>query len=62
MKKKTYTIPDMEVFEIQTMTLLAGSGVSSDEFDLDFGGVDEGGALDPAAHELNDFDFDFNCY
>ena len=47
MQKKEYMTPDMEVMEIKTMTLLAGSGVTSE--DIDFGGIDEGGSLDPAA-------------
>lgn len=47
MKKKEYMTPDMEVIEIKTMTLLTGSGVTST--DIDFGGIDEGGTLDPAA-------------
>ena len=47
MQKKEYMTPDMEVMEIKAMTLLAGSGVTSE--DIDFGGIDEGGTLDPAA-------------
>jgi hypothetical protein len=47
MQKKEYMTPDMEVIEIKTMTLLVGSGVTSDE--IPFGGVDEGGTLDPSA-------------
>ena len=47
MKKKEYMTPTMDVVEIKNMTLLAGSGVTSDE--IDFGGIDEGGTLDPAA-------------
>ena len=53
MQKKEYMTPDMEVMEIKTMTLLAGSGVTST--DIDFGGIDEGGTLDPDAPGLNDF-------
>ena len=38
--------PTMDVVEIEEVTLLAGSGVVSDE--IGFGGIDEGGTLDPA--------------
>lgn len=48
MQKKEYMTPNMEVMEIKTMTLLAGSGVNSD-LGIDYGGIDEGGSLDPAA-------------
>jgi len=48
MQKKKYMTPNMEVMEIKTMTLLAGSGVNSD-LGIDYGGIDEGGSLDPAA-------------
>lgn len=49
MKKKEYMTPTMDVVEIKNMTLLAGSGVTSVDPDIDFGGIDEGGTLDPAA-------------
>lgn len=52
MKKKEYVTPNMEVVEIKTMALLAGSGVTSDN--IDFGGDDPGGNLDPASPELQD--------
>jgi len=47
MKKKEYMAPSMEVVEIKNIQLLAGSGVTSN--DIDFGGVDTEGTLDPAA-------------
>lgn len=47
MKKIEYMAPSMEVVEIKNMQLLAGSGVTSNE--IDFGGVDTEGILDPAA-------------
>jgi hypothetical protein len=50
MKKKEYMTPTMDVVEIEKVTLLAGSGVTSDE--IGFGGIDEEGTLDPAAPEL----------
>ena len=46
MKKRLYITPDMEVVEVKTMMLLAGSGVSSD-LGVGYGGVDEGGSQDP---------------
>lgn len=53
MKKREYMTPTMDVVEIEKVTLLAGSGVTST--DIDFGGIDEGGTLDPDAPGLNDF-------
>lgn len=50
MKKRLYIAPVMEVVEINTMTLLAGSGVTSNG--IGFGGEDTGGDLDPSAPEL----------
>lgn len=52
MKKKEYMTPTMDVVETEELMLLAGSGVSSD--DIGYGGVDEGGTLDPAAPALPD--------
>jgi len=48
MKKKIYMTPDMEVMEMKANQLLMASGVTSDN-GIPFGGVDEGGTLDPAA-------------
>ncbi len=50
MKKKEYMTPTMDVVEINKVTLLAGSGVTSDE--IGFGGVDDTGGLDPDAPTL----------
>lgn len=47
MQKKDYMTPTMDVVEIENVRLLTGSGVTSDV--IDFGGIDEGGILDPAA-------------
>ena len=52
MRKKEYMTPTMDVVEIEKMTLLAGSGVSSNG--IDYGGVDDGGTLDPASPDLED--------
>lgn len=46
MKKRLYIAPDMEVVEVKAMTLLAGSGVSSDS-GIGYSGVDVGGLQDP---------------
>lgn len=51
MKKKEYIAPSIEVVEVKNMQLLAGSGVTSDS-GIDYGGVDEGGTLDPTAPGL----------
>ena len=58
--KKNYMTPSMEEIEIVSRTvLLAGSGIESNEgdYDIDYGGVDEGGVIDPDAHVFDD-DFD----
>ena len=52
MRKKEYMTPTMDVVETEGLTLLAGSGVSSDG--IGYGGVDENGDLDPAAPALPD--------
>ena len=48
MKRKIYMTPDMETIEVKANQLLMASGVASNN-GIDFGGVDEGGTLDPAA-------------
>ena len=47
MKRKEYMTPSMEVVKIKATTLLAVSGVTSN--DIDYGGVDEDGTIIPAA-------------
>ncbi len=54
MKKKTYMTPEVQVMEAENVQLLTGS-VNSD-LGIDYGGVDEGGTLDPAAPEFSDGD------
>ena len=51
MKKKIYMTPDMEVMEMKANQLLMASGVTglNGDNEIPFGGVDEGGTLDPAA-------------
>jgi hypothetical protein len=51
MKKKAYMMPAMQVVKIDNVQLLSGSGVTS-ENGIGFGGVDEGGTLDPSAPGL----------
>lgn len=53
MNKKEYMTPDVQVIEIEKMTLLAGSGVSSDN-GIGYGGLDEGSLLEPESPELFD--------
>ena len=48
MNKKAYMPPMMETMELMADQLLMTSGVSSD-LGIEFGGVDTGGTLDPAA-------------
>ena len=52
MKKKEYMTPTMDVVEIEKVTLLAGSGVTSADPEIGFGGTDDGGSLDPDAPTL----------
>lgn len=59
MKKKEYLTPDLQVIEIEKMALLAGSGIVSD-LDIGYGGLDEGGSLDPDAPELLDVGLEYN--
>ena len=53
MNKKEYMTPDVQVIEIEKMTLLAGSGVSSDN-GIGYGGLDEGSLLEPESPGLLD--------
>ena len=55
--KKTYIIPRMSFCVLQHETLLADSGVSSNN-DIDYGGVDTEGEKDPDVKE-NFFDFEW---
>ena len=50
MKKKEYMTPSLEVVEIEEVTLLAGSGVTSDG--IYFGGTDNDGTHDSDAPTL----------
>ena len=54
MMKKEYTTPVVEVMEMKANQLLMASGVSSD-LGIGFGGVDDGGILDPAAPDLDSY-------
>ena len=47
MKKELYIIPCMVVLELDAETVIATSGVYSDE--IGFGGVDEDGNLTPSS-------------
>lgn len=51
MKKKIYMTPEMETIAFKANKLLMASGVNSD-LGIGYGGVDEGGTLDPAAPGL----------
>ena len=54
MKKMEYIAPTMEQIELRPMQLLSGSGVNSSDYGIEYGGVDVGGTIDPAAPELPD--------
>ena len=52
MKKKEYMTPNLMVTEIETTAFLRMSGVGSE--DIDYGGVDENGSLEPTAPIMPD--------
>ena len=55
--KRTYIVPTMEIANIGRCTVLAGSGVSGGEGlgeDIDYGGEDEDGTIDPASRKKHD--------
>jgi len=55
MKKKQYIIPEVKEVEIESVRLMSGSGVSSD--DIGYGGVDEDGSIVPSTRGIdNPFD------
>ncbi|MBR1665464.1 MAG: hypothetical protein IJ699_04485 [Bacteroidaceae bacterium] len=58
--KRTYTIPDMKVVQVQHETFIAISGVKSNSNDINigYGGVDDNGELDPEV-KGNSFDFEW---
>ncbi len=50
--KKTYIEPSVMVAYIGTATIVCASeGVTSSDKDIDYGGVDEDGELDPASRK-----------
>ena len=50
--KKTYLQPSVMVAYIGTATIVCASeGVTSSDKDIDYGGVDEDGDLDPASRK-----------
>lgn len=53
-KKMMYMAPEMIIVDVEHASLLAGSGVSSNDALVytEYGGVDNGGILDPAAKEF----------
>ena len=52
--KKTYIQPQTEVAEMRTETMICGSrGVTSNK-GIGYGGVDDGGVLDPASRRGSD--------
>lgn len=46
MLRKSYLCPSMEAWEVESETVLAESGLTS-EIGIDYGGVDEFGEKDP---------------
>ena len=47
--KATYITPGMEIEEISVESMIATSGVHSDEYGIGYGGVDEDGSLTPSS-------------
>lgn len=60
MKKMEYIAPTMEQIELRPMQLLSGSGVNSSDYGIEYGGVDVGGTIDPAAPELSNLESYFD--
>lgn len=58
--KKIYIIPDIKVVHLNVEKMLAFSDIKSigDVDDIDYGGVDNDGELDPCTKE-NYFDFEW---
>ena len=51
--KKRYTTPRISVAQVALQRLVCASGVSSDK-GIGYGGVDEGGTMDPSARRRKD--------
>ena len=51
--KRQYITPTVMTVQAQAMQMLAASGVSSDK-GIGYGGVDEGGTMDPSARRRKD--------
>ncbi len=47
--KAKYITPDMEIQELSVESMIAASGVTNDEYDIGYGGVDEDGSLTPSS-------------
>ena len=45
--KKVYTAPDAEVIDVEALQLLDVSGVNADDWNLNYGGLDDEGDIDP---------------
>ena len=62
--KKTYMSPQCEEIKLNNRYSLLSNSNSikgmGDLEDVDFGGVDETGTLDPASREFDEFDEDFD--
>jgi hypothetical protein len=54
--KKLYICPATEYSDIQLSPILTTSGVSDSDRDIDYGGVDEDGELEPASRRQNVWD------
>lgn len=48
--KKIYIQPELEILAEEPVEMLATSSVGSEEYGIEYGGVDDG-SLDPAARE-----------
>lgn len=54
MKRKNYIQPEVLVVRCQPLTIICGSGVESEEKQIDYGGIDEDGNLTPGTRRYND--------
>jgi len=50
--KKTYSVPTTEVVNCEVTELLAGSEVISEDYGIEYGGIDNEGKNDPASRLL----------
>ncbi len=60
--KNTYIIPEISISQAEVEQMLANSVIGSidDEIEVGYGGIDDGGDLDPCVKEEIGLDFDWD--